>query len=76
MRSHEAAQEGKHNGIASAKTGKAYWIFVYIFEFKIRGKLTGGHDVRKSHEFIILSAAYYFTKEAKNETTAETTCDC
>jgi hypothetical protein len=33
-------------------------------------------DVCGGHYFIILSASIYFTKDAKNETTAATICDC
>ncbi len=46
MRSHKTAQESEDNGFASAKSGKAHRIFIYVCEFKIRGKLTGRDNVR------------------------------
>ena len=44
MRSHKAAQKSKQNGFASAKAGKTDGISIYIVEFKIRGKFTGGYQ--------------------------------
>ena len=42
VRSHESAQEGKQNNLASAKTRKADKIAVYIRKFKVGGEFSGG----------------------------------